>query len=30
MTERKKRLGLRAVFILLVAALAIVAAGCGE
>ena len=29
MTERKKRLGLRAVFILLVAALAIVAAGCG-
>jgi putative spermidine/putrescine transport system substrate-binding protein len=29
MTGRKKRLGLRAVFILLVAALAIVAAGCG-
>ena len=29
MTERKKRLGLRAVFVLLVAALAIVAAGCG-
>jgi putative spermidine/putrescine transport system substrate-binding protein len=29
MTERRKRLGLRAVFILLVAALAIVAAGCG-
>ena len=29
MTERKKRFGLRAVFILLVAALAIVAAGCG-
>jgi putative spermidine/putrescine transport system substrate-binding protein len=29
MTGRKKRVGLRAVFILLVAALAIVAAGCG-
>lgn len=29
MTERKKRVGLRAVFVLLVAALAIVAAGCG-
>ena len=29
MTGQKKRLGLRAVFILLVAALAIVAAGCG-
>ena len=29
MTERKKRLGLRAVFVLLVAALAVVAAGCG-
>ncbi len=29
MTGRKKRLGLRAVFIMLVAALAIVAAGCG-
>ena len=29
MTGRKKRFGLRAVFILLVAALAIVAAGCG-
>ena len=30
MTERKKRLGLRAVFVLLVAALAVVAAGCGS